>query len=368
MKKLLIVAVIISAFFISFTVKGEYVSAKSAILICADTGEVLYSRNQDMRLPMASTTKIMTALLVCENGELDKKVTITKEMITVEGTSMGLSAGDVLTRRDLLYGMMLVSGNDAANALAVSVGGSYDKFVDLMNEKAVSLGLHNTRFATPSGLDSEAHYTSSRDLAIITKTAFEYDEFLKVVSTRSIILSYGNPSCKRQLINHNRLLKMYSDVIGVKTGYTKKAGRCLVSAAEKDGMRVIAVTLNDGNDWDDHRKLLDLGLSKLKSQSLSGYSINIPVVGNNARLVVDIPEKSVCVSKDKTVYERIFVPAFLYGPVKKGEEIGFFEVSVENDTFIKEKIISEVDIGKKENPIRLFWLCFSAILRSFNEG
>ena len=368
MKRLSIFIVITSFFLLSFPVKAEYISAKSAILICADTGEVLYSRNPDMRLPMASTTKIMTALLVCEAGDLQKKVTVTKEMITVEGTSMGLSAGDVLTRMDLLYGMMLVSGNDAANALAVSVGGSYDKFVKLMNKRAVSLGLENTAFATPSGLDGEAHYTSASDLAIITKTAFGYEEFSKVVSTQSIFLTYGNPPCKRQLINHNRLLKMYSDVIGVKTGYTKKSGRCLVSAAEKDGVRVIAVTLNDGNDWDDHRKLLNLGFSKLKSQSLSGYSVNIPVVGNNDRLVVDIPENSICVLKDKTVSERVFVPAFLYGPVKKGEVVGFLEVSVENDVVKKENITSSVDIKYKENPLSLFWLIFSAILRSFNEG
>lgn len=368
MKKLLVLVIILSLFLFEFPVKADYISAKSAILICADTSEVLYSLNPDVRLPMASTTKIMTALLVCESGDLQEKVTVTKEMITVEGTSMGLSAGDVLTRLDLLYGMMIVSGNDAANALAISVGGSYDGFVKLMNKKATELGLKNTSFSTPSGLDGEKHYTSARDLAIITKFALLHEDFSKAVSTQSVVLTYGNPPCKRQLVNHNRLLKMYSDVIGVKTGYTKKSGRCLVSAAEKDGKKVIAVTLNDGNDWEDHRKLIDLGFSKLKNQNYAGYTVNIPVVGSNARLTVEVPENHISISKDKTVCERIIVPAFLYSPVKKGEVIGRFELSAENDVISKEEIVSDVEIKINDNPFKELLLIFSAMLRSSNEG
>ena len=178
MKKLAVLCLVVSFVFVSFPAKAEFVSAKSAIVISADTGEVLYSHNSNERLPMASTTKIMTALLVCEAGELSKKVTITKEMIMVEGTSMGISSGDVLTREDLLYGMLLVSGNDAANALAVSVGGSLERFVAMMNERARALGLENTVFATPSGLDGEGHFTSAYDLALITKVITEFSIFL----------------------------------------------------------------------------------------------------------------------------------------------------------------------------------------------
>lgn len=237
-------------------------SAKAAIVIDGTTGEILYSQNCDARLPMASTTKIMTALLLCElGGDLTQTVVTTREMVTVEGSSMGLQVGDTVSYHDLLYGMMLASGNDAANTTAVAIGGSVNKFVAIMNERAKKMGLTNTHFVTPSGLDAEGHYTTAYELAIITKEALKNEKFARAVATAKARLCYGNPPYNRTLTNHNKLLKMYDDVVGVKTGFTKKSGRCLVSAAKKDGKLVIAVTLNDGNDWQDHRHLLDLGLS-----------------------------------------------------------------------------------------------------------
>ena len=368
MKRVVILFLVFSLFCFQVPVRATDISAKSAVLISADTGEILYSLNCDMRLPMASTTKIMTALLVCENGGLDKEVLIKKEMILVEGTSMGLSSGDRVTRKDLLYGMMLLSGNDAANALAVSVGGTYEHFVKLMNEKAEELGLKNTHFATPSGLDGDEHYTSAYDLAVITKKAFEYAEFSKTVATEKIILTYGNPPCRRQLINHNKLLRMYSDVVGVKTGYTSKSGRCLVSAAKKDNKFVIAVTLNDRNDWDDHRKLLDLGLSVLKPKNVSGYTISLPVVDAQRRLDITTRTKTLSVSKEKQLTERIIAPKFLYSPVKKGDIIGYTECFLDERRVLKENIISDVDINVKTDLLKEFFIVFSTILRSINEG
>ncbi|MBR3300262.1 MAG: D-alanyl-D-alanine carboxypeptidase [Clostridia bacterium] len=368
MKRLVILAVAFLSVFLSIPAKADFISAKAAVLISSDTGEVLYSRNCDQRLPMASTTKIMTALVVLEKGGLDRIVTVTGEMIRVEGTSMGLSSGDTLTVRDLLYGMMLVSGNDAANALAVSVGGSYDRFIALMNKKARELGLCNTRFETPSGLDGERHYTSAYDLAMITKAAFLYEDFRKIVSTESIILSYGDPPCKRQLINHNKLLKMYDDVAGVKTGFTKKSGRCLVSAAQKDGKSLIAVTLNDPDDWEDHRKLLDLGFSTLKKQSLSGFDISIPVVGGNVRLNETVAQKDICLSKEKEVTRTIIAPAFLYSPVKKGDTVGYADYCIGDALIEREMIVSGRDIEYKKDPFGVFSLIFLTVLRCINEG
>lgn len=364
------VAVLVFALFFAFSFKvgALDISAKSAVIISGDTGEILYSFNSDTRLPMASTTKIMTALLVCENGDLDKQVTVTRDMIMVEGTSMGLSSGVKLTRRDLLYGMMLLSGNDAANALAFSVGGTYDRFVGLMNKKAEDLGLKNTHFATPSGLDGKGHYTSAYDLAMITMKAFEYEDFAKTVSTERIILTYGNPPCKRQLINHNKMLRMYSDVAGVKTGYTSKSGRCLVTAAKKDGKFVIAVTLNDRNDWDDHRKMLDLGLSVLKTKKVCDYTISLPVVDAEKRITAAAPEKTVSISKGKKISEKILAPKFLYAPVKKGEVIGYSECFVGGKKIFKEKMVSDADVNLKTDFLKEYTAVFLTVLRSLNEG
>lgn len=233
-------------------------SAKAAILINGDTGEVIYEQNADTRLPMASTTKIMTALMLCEYGRFDREITVTAEMLRVEGSSMGLLPGDRVDLRDLLYGMLLASGNDAANVTAYVLGGNIDKFVRMMNQRAQELGLVNTHFETPSGLDGDEHYTTARDLARLAMFAMKNEEFRTAASSKTATLEYGNPPYRRTLSNHNKLLKIFDGAVGVKTGFTKKSGRCLVSAAQRDGKFVIAVTLNDPNDWEDHKELLKL--------------------------------------------------------------------------------------------------------------
>ena len=215
------------------------VSAKAAVVLCGDTGEVIFSKNENQKLSMASTTKIMTGLLLCEYGNFEREITVTKEMLRVEGSSMGLLAGDKVTLHDLLYGLMLASGNDAANVIAFVLGGSVDGFVQKMNQKAEDLGLENTRFATPSGLDDENHYTTALELAKLTRYALCNEEFAKVVACEKAPLNYGNPPYKRSLTNHNKLLKTYDGAVGVKTGFTKKSGRCLVGAAERDGVRFL---------------------------------------------------------------------------------------------------------------------------------
>lgn len=229
--------------------------AKSAVLIDADTGKVLYAKNECARSAIASTTKIMTALIVLENTPLSREFTVPAEACGIEGSSMGLRAGETLSVRTLLYGLMLQSGNDAALALALCAAGETETFVARMNEKARALGLGQTHFANPHGLDDPENYSTALDLARLAAHALKNDEFLRIVSTSEITLE------GRTMKNHNRLLRTLDGAIGVKTGYTKSAGRILVSAAQRGGRRLIAVTLCDGNDWRDHARLYDEGFA-----------------------------------------------------------------------------------------------------------
>lgn len=237
-------------------------SARAGILIDADTGEILYEHNANTPSLIASTTKIMTAVVVLEHLPLQQVVKIPNEAVGIEGSSMYLKAGETLSVQDLLYGMMLHSGNDAAVALALICAGSVEEFVDLMNLKAQKLGLKNTHFENPNGLDGDTHYSSAYDLAALTRYALKNDDFAKIVSTPKITIG------GRTLTNHNRLLWSCEGCIGVKTGYTKAAGRILVSAAERNGRKLIAVTIHDGDDWKDHTQLYEYGFSLYKQKTL----------------------------------------------------------------------------------------------------
>ena len=230
-------------------------SASSAILIDADTGAVLLEQNPSERSLIASTTKIMTAIVVIEHCDLSQTVTVPVEAAGIEGSSMYLKAGEKLTIRDLLYGMMLHSGNDAAVVLALACSGSVEAFAAQMNETAQSLSLKDTHFANPNGLDSKENYSTAADLAAMTRYALKNPAFAEIVSTKSIRVG------KRCLTNHNKLLWSVEGAIGVKTGYTRAAGRILVSAAQREGRKLIAVTINDGNDWHDHSVMYDYGFS-----------------------------------------------------------------------------------------------------------
>lgn len=322
-------------------------SAKSAILINGDTGEVIYEANADEVLPMASTTKIMTALLLCENGDFDREITVTDEMLRVEGSSMGLLAGDKVTLHDLLYGMMLASGNDAANVTAYVLGGTVNGFVKKMNAKAEELCLKNTHFATPSGLDAEGHYTTARDLVTLARYAMQNKEFAKAASSKSKVLNYGNPPYRRSLSNHNKLLQSFDGAIGVKTGYTKKSGRCLVSAAKRDGKYVIAVTLNDSNDWEDHKSMLNYGLSAINQTEISPQKkeYTIPVISGTENSITVKTEPYIVNSIDTSGFEyELNLPRFLYAPIEKGEKIGSI-IYKKNGTVIDAKnIFSETQI------------------------
>ena len=230
-------------------------SASAAILVDADSGRVLYERNADARMLIASTTKILTALVAIRDGNLGDTVKVSREAACTEGSSMYLEEGEELTLETLLYGLLLCSGNDAAVAIAEHVGGSVGGFVERMNETALELGMENSSFANPNGLDDENHYSTARDMALLARAALENETLLRVASTRTV--SVGG----RTMTNHNKLLSMMEGCVGLKTGYTRAAGRTLVSCAERNGQRLIAVTLQDGNDWADHQSLYDYGFS-----------------------------------------------------------------------------------------------------------
>ncbi len=328
---ILAVAMLLTAcgFTASADYSGEEISAVGAVVIDALTGEVLYEKDCDLQLPMASTTKIMSALIALEQDNLYEEFTVDSEAIKVEGSSMGLQENDRVTLRTLVYGMLLPSGNDAANAVAVRVAGSIEGFVDMMNQKGEELGLKSTHFVTPSGLDdyTDEHYSTAYDMAVLTREALKNQDFLEICSSKNAKVAFGNPPYERWLVNSNKLLSMCDGVIGVKTGFTDKARRCLVSACERDGATLICVTLNDPDDWNDHSKLYDYCFSLMEKQTLptTADSLKISVVGGKQEEVLcttDPVSVMLPSGKAKEVSCRIYLPPFVYAPVAEGVTVG----------------------------------------------
>lgn len=353
MKKVFLAALVFLILMCPLNVNALSVSAKSAVLINGDTGEIIFSKNADKRMSMASTTKIMTGLLLCEYGNFEREITVTPEMVRVEGSSMGLLAGDKVTLHDLLYGLMLASGNDAANVIAFVIGGSVDGFVEKMNQKAKELGLTNTNFATPSGLDDDNHYTTAYELAKITQYAMQNETFAKVVATKKATLNYGNPPYKRTLTNHNKMLGFFDDAVGVKTGFTKKSGRCLVSSARRDGKFVIAVTLNDPNDWQDHTSMLEYGLSAIKQTEYSPLvnSYTIPIInGELESLTVEINPFTINSLDTEDIKSQVYLPKFLYAPVTKSQVLGTVVYKNKDGILGEVKLLSPCEVLAKKAP------------------
>ena len=303
---------------------------------------------------MASTTKIMTALLAIELLEPEAVVTVPKEAVGIEGSSIYLIEGEQITVSDLLYGLMLESGNDAATALAIAAGGTVEHFVAMMNERAAELGLEDTHFSNPHGLSADDHYTTAYDLARLTCAALENETFAEIVSCKTKTISDG----KRYLSNHNRLLRSYEGCIGVKTGYTIATGRTLVTAAERDGLTLVAVTLNDRSDWADHTKLLDYGFANYESVALEGVSdMPLPVVGGIAESVsVSAPDGTVVLPKGQTVTRRLVMPQFIYAPVEQGDVLGYAEYYCNGERIAVEPLtaVSSVEVRRLSFWERLF--------------
>ena len=302
------------------------VSARSAILIEAESGDVLFAKDADERLPMASTTKIMTALVAIEELPLETVVTVPAGAVGVEGSSVYLKTGERLTLEDLLYALLLASANDAATAIALTVSDSIESFAALMNAKASELGLTGTHFTNPHGLDDEAHYTTAHDLARLAAVALEKEDFRRIAGT----VKHTIPAADgvRVLLNHNKMLRLYDGAIGVKTGFTKRCGRCLVSAAERDGLRLVAVTLSAPDDWRDHTAMLDFGFASVERVTLAkpgDFAIDLPVAGGETETVRVSAESEVSVVLPKThgaIKTRVELPEFVFAPVEAGETLG----------------------------------------------
>lgn len=343
-----------------FSIKAEAmtVSAYSAIVIEADSGRVIFEKNPDERMAMASTTKIMTALLCLEEENIHTEFTVNPDAIMVEGTSMGLKKDDKVTLHTLAAGMLLASGNDAANAAAVRVAGTISEFAIMMNKRAQSIGMENTNFVTPSGLDDENHYSTARDMALLARVALLNPDFLSLCSQKSMKLSYGNPPYTRWLSNHNKLLKTYDGCIGVKTGFTKKAGRCLVSAAERDGVRLICVTLKAPNDWDDHKKLLDYGFANVKKVSLPvpplSFEVKNGVESEVSGVVKETPFSTIAEDDLKNIETKVIAASHLEAPVFEGDYIGKIYYYLNGEVVKKASIQAENTVLMKEKPPTLW--------------
>lgn len=329
------------------------VSAESAVLMCADNGEILFSRNADRHLSMASTTKIMTSLIAIEYAIPETEVIVTKEMVSVEGTSMGLKPGDSVSIRELVYGMLLQSGNDAANTVACVIGGSPDGFAMLMNERAREIGMDNTNFVTASGLDDVNHYSTAYDMALLAAECIKNPEFAEICSQKTAKLTYGNPPYVRTLTNHNKLLWKYTDSIGIKTGFTKKSGRCLVSAAERNGVTLIAVTLNAPDDWNDHISMFEYGFSKCKGVQigcdLSGVAVKV-VGGEQNTVGVRLLHNPVSVSGESTLC-RILLKPIEYAPIPKDSILGVAVFYSGQNIIEQVPLLAEKSIYIKHIPI-----------------
>ena len=335
-------------------VNAYAISAEKAILMDAATGRVLFEKNADDKSLIASTTKIMTALIVAEQCNVLDRVRIPKEAVGIEGSSMYLREGEILTVQELLYGLMLHSGNDAAVALAIYCGGTVEGFVELMNDKARQLGMDNSHFENPNGLDAPGHGATARDLAILASYAMENPIFYKTVSTKNVTIA------ERYLHNHNKLLWRYEGADGVKTGYTRAAGRILVSSATRENRRLIAVTINAPDDWNDHTALLDLGFSGYQQQRIinkdqivgflevaGGFTGNVQLLATEDFDYALAPEEKI----------SFLIPGagFVYAPVASGADAGVVYVCVDGKRIGEMPVVYGKTIELQPQPRRGFW-------------
>lgn len=296
------------------------VSAKAAILMHADSGRVLYEKNADEHMLIASTTKIMTAIVVLEHCDLDDLVEVDSRSAGIEGSSMYLKAGESYTVEDLLYGLLLVSGNDAASALALHVADSMEEFAELMNAKAAELGMTESSFKNAHGLDEEGHYSTARDMAKLAAYCMGNEDFARIAGTVSHTVG------EQTLVNHNRLLREYDGCLGLKTGYTMAAGRTLVTCAERDGARYVCVTLNDPDDWDDHKALYDWAFDNYSFAEVipAGLSYEVPLIsGAEMTAPAETEGAAYALIKNGESFDmELELPAFAFAPISEGERAG----------------------------------------------
>ena len=330
------------------------VSARKAYVIDGVSGRVLYERSADEKSLIASTTKIMTALIVCEQCNVLDRMRIPKEAVGIEGSSMYLREGEVLTLQELLYGLMLSSGNDAAVALAIYCGGTVEGFAQLMNDKARILGMKNTHFENPNGLDSPGHYSTARDLAILASYAMENPIFAKTVSAKSVKVG------ERYLTNHNKLLWRVEGADGVKTGYTKAAGRILVSSASRDGRRIIAVTIDDPCDWQDHAALLEEGFSRYQMRRIlqKGDRVGtLAIIGGECGRVEVLAAEDFDYALAQEEHPCTMLPGagFAYAPAVEGADAGFVYVLINGKAVGKVPVVYGATVEQTKEEEKTLW-------------
>ena len=335
------------------------VSAKAATLYEPTTKRFIYSKNSDLRLPMASTTKIMTAIVAKENSLLDETCKINEEAVGIEGSSAYLKEGELYTIEELLYALLLQSANDAAVAIAYHVAGGISEFAELMNNKAADLGLSNTHFSNPHGLDDDEHYTTASDLAIIAAELLSDQDLSAIVSTYK--KKFVSEDRQRAYVNHNKLLLGYDGAIGIKTGFTKKSGRCLVGAANRDGLSLITVTLNAPNDWNDHKALFDFGFSSIERITFTNpeeLSYKIPVISGTTDYitVTNTEGASVIVPKGEHKIESYLkLHRYVSAPVYKDTPLGEMIYTIDGNEAARVILYSKDEIPLPEKKNLLDW-------------
>lgn len=349
------------------------VSAESAVVLNADTGEILYSKNPYEKRGMASTTKIMTSLVALEYGNLTDTVKAKLSDVTVEGTSIGLKEGDEVSLETLVAGMLLESGNDAANVTATMIGGSKEKFSQLMNKKAKELGMLSTNFKNPSGLTEEGHYSTAYDMALLASETIKNQKFRELCSTRSYKATYGTPQYQRTFYNHNKFLSIYDAALGIKTGFTKASGRCLITAAERDGVTLVAVTLNARDDWNDHVKMMEyaFGILEIKTADFDAAGIKVSVVGSQKKQVsVKLSSPlSFASTKDFKDYETVvYVKPFLYAGVNEGDYVGWVELKNKDGKVITSSYLVSAETAKADFDEFQNVTVFQKFINKIKEG
>lgn len=348
---------------------GPSVSAEAAVLMDQSSGRVLFSKNSSEKLPIASITKVMTAILAIESGKLNRTFTVSREAVRAEGSSIYLKAGERIRLIDLVYGLMLRSGNDASVAIAEAVAGSTQGFALLMNEKAAELGMHDTHFMNPNGLDDPGHYSTATDMAALTRYAMRNTVFRKITGTHSYRVEKTNKENARVFTNKNKMLRLYSNATGGKTGFTKKAGRTLISTASSGGLSLIVVTLNDSDDWQDHQRLFDWGFTnyhlavvvhqgKLDADTVPFYrnrlfvqhSLILPLTENEAS---QVRKDLVLVSPDPE--KKNWMPP---------EPAGFLRIHIAQEQLASIPVFYKNSAGGKKS----FWELFTQLFTSLISG
>lgn len=344
-------------------------SAKAAVVMDVKTGRVLYSKNASEKLPMASTTKIMTTLVAIETGRLDEMVKVSRKASYTEGSSIYLQEGEKLTVEELLYGIMLRSGNDASMAVAEHLGNGMDGFVEMMNQKAKEIGALNTRFANPHGLDHPEHYTTAYDLALITSYALRNPKFAEIVKTKHKTIS-GPPDVNwdRGMANKNKMLTQFDGGDGVKTGFTKKAGRCLVSSATRNNWQLCSVVLNCGAMWDESAALLEYGFKNYSIQQVvqnEEVYQQLKVVQGKEDLVDIKPTYNFFLPLKEGEMEHVFVVPALYfnnkAPITKGSKAGELRVYFKNQ-YMGSVALEYCSSVESKDPLYHFRRIFKSIL------